>query len=250
MKQPYADRGGRTGRAGRLPGSVAACPARRRRCGAKSATWGLAISMLSFACGCFRITIDPQCPDEIEVGQTGALIAHQATPGAIARYFWEADPPDRTAIADSAEPDTSFEALLAGPVTFTLTATDGLFQMIDTCTTTIVAPGEGEPEPEPEPELSVNLVANPTMIDLGGGEASSLLTCTNTGDVPATLTIDQLDGPPANLTPALPGIVVAEFPQTAGEYVFRCLATDAAGQRSDPAVVTVTLQGSSRPGPR
>lgn len=196
--------------------------------------------------GCYRISINPQCPDTLEEGQNGALVANEDNTGAIADYLWEAGPALRVTIENENRADTTFVAERSGTVIFTLTASDGLFQMIDTCTTLIVPPDDGEPEPEPG--VSVNLVANPTTIALGSGEASALLTCTNTGTTSATLTIDQLDGPPAQLTSAVPGISVAEFPQTAGTYVFRCIGTDADGNRSDPSVARVTLQ--SRSGPR
>lgn len=203
----------------------------------------LLAGMLGFT-GCFRITINPQCPDQIEEGLTGALIANQESAGAIATYLWEARPESRVSIANPDEPETAFVAERAGTVTFTLTASDGLFQMIDTCTTVITTPDSGEPE------LSVNLVANPMLITLGTDEASTLLTCVNTGTTSATLTIDQLDGAPTELTPVLPGISVAEFPSAAGVYTFRCIGTDSEGNRSEPSVVRVTVQSSTRSGSR
>ncbi len=200
-------------------------------------------SCLFLLCGCFRITIDPQCPDQIEVGQTGDLIAHEATPGGIPRYLWQADSAGRVAIANDDEPDTTFEALRAGQVIFTLMAADGFFQMIDTCTTTIVPAGGTNPEPD----LSVNLIAAPAIIVIGVGDPSSLLTCTSTGTTPATLTIDQLDGPPAELTSVVPGISVAVFGNQAGTYTFRCVGADAQGNSSDPATVRVTLSPQTSP---
>jgi|CXWL01.1.fsa_nt_gi hypothetical protein len=208
-----------------------------------------AVLAAAFVCcaGCIRITIDPQCPEEIVEGSTGELVANEANTGAIPTYLWEADPAGRVTIADDKEASTSFEALRSGQVIFTLTASDGLFQMIDTCTTVITTATEPEPLPEPEPNIIVTLVANPTTVEPSG---STLLTCTNTGTTSATLTIDQLDGAPVEVTVALPGISVAEFGTELGTYTFRCLGTDAQGNRSEPALVRVTLSGGPRPPPR
>jgi len=204
-----------------------------------------ALALASF-CACTRITIDPQCPDEIEIGATGQLLAREANPGGIPTYSWKASPARSVRIADSDAADTSFEALAEGDVIFTLTAADGLFQMIDSCSTRIVSA-----EPEPEIDLSVALVANPTTVEIGGEDPSTLLTCTRTGDTPvATFVIDQTEGPTAVLTGALPGIAVAVMPSEPDIYVFRCIGTDADGNDSEPATVTVTVVRETRPPPR
>lgn len=203
---------------------------------------------LVFLCGCFRITINPECPREIEEGQTGDLIAHEGTPGAIPTYLWEGDPAGRVELVDEDQPNATFEAIRSGQVVFTLTANDGLFQMVRSCTTTITEPGGGPP-PDPEPEIVLLLVANPTEIVLGDEDPSVLLTCTNTGTTPATLIIDQLDGPPGSLTPVSPGTSVAVLPRQPATYTFRCLGTDAQGNRSDLATVRVIVS-NGRPSPR
>lgn len=197
-----------------------------------SSVRALVPSCMLLLVGCIRITINPQCPDNLEVGQVGALIANEENTGAIATYLWEAVPAGRVDIDDPESAETTFEALRAGQVQFTLTASDGLFQMIDTCTTTIGSS-------EPELDLEVSLVANPTTV---GPNGSTLLTCTSIGNTAVVeFTIDQLDGAFTVITEALPGVSVAEFATATGTYTFRCIGEDADGNESEPATVDVTL---------
>lgn len=188
--------------------------------------------ILFYSDGCIRITVNPQCPEQMEVGQVGGLIANEHNTGAIPTYSWVAVPAGRVDIEDPQAPDTTFEALRPGTVEFTLTAADGLFQMIDTCTTVIGSSG-------PDIDLEVRLTASPTTVEPNG---STLLTCTSTGDTPVvSYTIDQLDGPFTEITEAIPGVSVVEFASAPGTYTFRCIGEDSDGNQSDPATVEVML---------
>jgi hypothetical protein len=186
--------------------------------------------------GCFKISIKPTCPAEMNVGDTGDLVANEVDPGAIPTYLWEAFPPTAVQIADPAVPTTTFEAVANGEVTFRLTASDGLFQVVDTCRTQIAtAPVT----------VTVTLVAAPQRLAQG---ESTLLTCTSTGATPAvSYVVDQLDGPLAELTTVAPGVAVGIL-NVAGDAVFRCIGTDADDNPSAPALVTVTVTRPSRPG--
>ena len=147
-------------------------------------------------------------------------------------------------IDDPDEAQASFEALAEGNVTFMLTAADGFFQAIATCTTVIVSA-------EPDLDLQVALTANPTSVETGAEAPSTLLTCMRTGDTPVTtITIDQADGPPAELTEVFPGTSVAVMENEPGTYTFRCIGTDDKGNDSAPALVTVTVVEGGRPPPR
>jgi hypothetical protein len=188
--------------------------------------------------GCFKISINPTCPATVSVGDTGDLVANEVDPGAIPTYLWEAFPATAVQIADPAVPTTTFEAMAIGEVTFRLLASDGLFQVVDTCRTQIAtAPVTVT--------VTVTLVAVPQRLAQG---ESTLLTCTSTGATPAvSFVVDQLDGPLAELTTVSPGVAVAIL-NVAGDAVFRCIGTDADANSSDPALVTVTVTRPSRPG--
>ncbi|MDO8632496.1 MAG: hypothetical protein Q7R41_18595 [Phycisphaerales bacterium] len=194
------------------------------------------LACLFLAGGCFKISINPTCPAEISVGDTGDLAANEVDPGAIPTYLWEAFPTAAVQIADSAVPTTTFEAMANGEVTFRLTASDGLFQVVDTCRTQIATAPVS---------VTVTLVAAPPRLAQG---ESTLLTCTSAGATPAvSFVVDQLDGPLAELTTVAPGVAVGIL-NVAGDAVFRCIGTDANGNPSDPALVTVTVTRPSRPG--
>jgi hypothetical protein len=186
--------------------------------------------------GCFKISINPTCPAELGVGDTGDLVANEVDPGAIPKYKWEAFPPTAVRITDPAVPTTTFDAMANGEVTFRLTASDGLFQVEGICKTLVAtAPVT----------VTVTLVAAPQRLVQG---ESTLLTCTSTGATPAvSFVIDQSAGPLAELTTVAPGVAVAIL-NVAGDAVFRCIGTDANGNPSDPALVTVTVTRPSRPG--
>lgn len=202
----------------------------RRRC----VTWLLLTACLASGPGCFKISIQPSCPDEIAPGAMGELAANEVDPGAIPVYLWEAFPPTAVEIVEPTQPTTTFEALTTGQVVFRLTASDGLFQVVNTCHTQIVASLP-----------TVLLTAAPQSLPQG---ESTLLTCTSTGAVPAvSFAIDQLDGPFAELTAVVPGTSVGVFNE-AGDVTFRCIGTDATGRRSAPALVTVSVTRPTRPG--
>lgn len=184
----------------------------------------------------FQNLNQPLVPTTLSSGETGDLIANETTPGAIATYLWEAFPPASVQITDPAMNSTTFQATAEGEVTFRLTANDGLFVVQGTCKTLIGTPAVS---------VAVTLVANPQSFPEGD---STLLTCTSSGSSPVvSFVVDQLDGPLADLTTVAPGVAVAVI-GTTGDAVFRCLGTDADGNRSDPALVTVSVTRPSRPG--
>jgi len=184
--------------------------------------------------GCFKISINPTCPATASVGDTGNLVANEKDAGHIPTYLWNATPATAVTIADPTKPDTTFKAVTNGEVTFHLAASDGLFQADGTCKTQISTSS-----------VVVALVANPLTADLGVQNPSTMLTCTSTGATPAiSFVISQANGPTTQqLRIVSPGISVAVFDK-AGDAVFRCIGTDAGGNQSPPAEVTVTVTRS------
>ena len=196
----------------------------------------MVLVLATLCAGCFKISISPTCPVTMSAGDSGDLTAHEQTPGAIATYLWEAFPPASVQIADPALNNTTFQALSEGEVTIRLTANDGLFVVQGTCKTLVGTPAVS---------VAVTLVANPQSFPQGD---STLLTCTSSGASPVvSFVVDQLDGPLADLTTVAPGVAVAIIDAT-GDAIFRCFGTDADGNRSDPALVTVTVTRPGRPG--
>jgi len=88
-----------------------------------------------FICGCTAISIAPSCPNTLKVGESAPLLANELNPGAIAVYSWTVDPPFVGQVRDPSIPATFFDAAAEGDATITLTASDGLYQVISFCTT-------------------------------------------------------------------------------------------------------------------
>ena len=114
-------------------------------------TWGMAYLFVS-PIGCSRIAVAPSCPAELTIGQSGPIDAHESQAGAIPTYQWEAIPPEAGAFDAAAAASTRFLALQAGAVTLRLTASDGLFQVVDECRITVIAVAAPPPVPPPPPD--------------------------------------------------------------------------------------------------
>ena len=192
---------------------------------------GLWMPILCILSGCTSISVEPSCPDELEVGQSGTVMANERNPGEIPTYAWEAFPADAGTFNDSSAPNTSFLAQKEGEVVIRLTASDGLYQMIAECRITVV----------PSVDVSVSFQVDPDPAVLG---ESAILFCSSVGETEAvTLTLEQVDGPMVTLSPLSEG--VATFtPQEIGELAFSCVGATEEGRQSEPSVVTVSVTAS------
>ena len=74
----------------------------------------------------------------MKVGEVEVVAANERNPGEIARYLWEAIPPEAGMFEMPEAPLTRVTALAVGDVIIRLTASDGLYQMIAECRTSII----------------------------------------------------------------------------------------------------------------
>jgi hypothetical protein len=185
---------------------------------------GAAAGLLS----CTRITIDPTCPDELEVTESGEVRANVQQPGAVPTYLWQVIPADAGRFANPDQPNTTFEALKTGEAALRLTASDSLFQEIAVCRTNIVPPSG----------MVVSLRAEPQRPFVG--EITNL-TCESVGQTTATqFTLEQVAG--IEVTLASTGTGTARFtPSQTGELQFRCEGRTSRGRDTAEASVTVTV---------
>lgn len=183
---------------------------------------------LTAAGGCTFISIDPTCPEELKVGESGEVAANPENEGAVPWYIWEVIPSDAGGFADGAAEVTTFQALKEGEATIRLTAGDGLFQMIAECTTQVVGVSD----------LAVSLSASPTILEVG---RTTTLECTSVGETEATtLTVQQISGESDPLVEYLPGVYTSTT-SAPGVRMYQCIGTTDEGVESEPAVVTVTV---------
>lgn len=191
----------------------------------------MVVGLFTLLPGCTRITISPECPETLRVGESGNVRANELTPGAIATYLWEVFPAEAGTFSNASQPNTSFEAAMEGTATLRLTASDGLFQVIDECTTTISGV-EG---------AGVAMSANPNPALVGD---TVTLTCTDNGTLPAVvLAITQTDG--GNVDLSQTGSGTASFITTEiGDLEFRCVGEAEGGVQSEPAFVTISVTQS------
>lgn len=186
--------------------------------------WTLVVCGLG---GCTSVSVNPDCPSEMEVGQSGSVWANEKNPGAVPTYKWEAIPSDAGTFTDPAAADTSFKALKEGDVVIRLTATDGLYQSIGECHVTIGT----------TVDAAVSLTVDPNPVVIG---VTAILFCTSTGEVEAvTRTLEQNSGVSVTLSPLSEGVatfVAAEV----GDLTFQCVGTTDAGQQTEPSEVTVS----------
>ncbi|MCH8243760.1 MAG: VCBS repeat-containing protein, partial [Planctomycetes bacterium] len=96
--------------------------------------------LVALCAGCTSISIQPSCPNELAVGESGRVAANELNPGEIAIYLWQVFPSDAGTFADPGQPTTTFQAAKTGEVLIRLTASDGLYQVISSCVTSIVEP--------------------------------------------------------------------------------------------------------------
>ncbi len=178
--------------------------------------------------GCDSISIAPACPRELRVGETGPVQANEINPGAIATYRWEVLPAEAGVFADPTEPTTTFEATVAGEAVLSLTASDGLYQVISFCNTRITSPTSVE----------VALEASSTEPEVG---FLVTLTCTSVGETTAaSFSVTQAEGATVALSELLAGVFLFTATQV-GDLTFECVGESDDGGRSDPAVVTVAV---------
>lgn len=197
--------------------------------------WRISSVLIALCAGCTSITIEPSCPAELAVGQSGRVAANQTNPGEIATYLWRVFPADAGSFENSTQATTTFLAANTGDVLIRLTASDGLYQVVSSCVTRIVEPTE----------VAVSLTADVTeaAVDEPVG-----LTCTSIGASFALgVTIVQVDGAAGTLTEVLVG--ASEFLATEpGEATFSCTGIDINGELSAPATVTVTITADTNGG--
>lgn len=187
--------------------------------------WSLILCGLG---GCTSVSVDPECPSELAVGESGSVWANEKNPGEIPTYQWEAIPPDAGTFADPAAPDTSFKAEKEGEVVLRLTASDGLYLAVDECHTTVVA----------SVDVAVSLQVDPDPAVVG---ETAILFCSNVGEAETvTRTLEQVDGSPVTLDPLAEGVATF-LPTEIGELTFSCVGSTDAGRQSQPSVVTVSV---------
>lgn len=177
--------------------------------------------------GCTSVSVDPDCPSEMEVGQAGSVWANEKEPGAVPTYKWEAVPSDAGTFTDPAAANTTFKALKEGDVIIRLTATDGLYQSIGECHVTIGT----------TVNAAVSLTVDPDPVVIG---EMAILFCSSTGEVEAvTRTLEQNSGAEVTLSPLSEGVatfVAAEV----GDLTFQCVGATETGQQTEPSEVTVS----------
>ncbi len=198
------------------------------------ATMGFTLVLL--LTGCTGISVQPSCPTELDVSESGAVSANEQNPGAIARYQWEAIPSNMGAFDDPTAPTTIFRPDATGDVELKLTASDGIYQVISSCVTKIIGP----------PNVSVSLSASPQT---AGIDEVVTLTCLSTGDVAATiLSVTQVSGPAIRISDISPGVVTIR-PLVEGTTRFQCIGESGAGESSNPVEVTITVSAEPDPVP-
>ncbi len=178
--------------------------------------------------GCASISIQPTCPSELAVGESGSVAANEIDPGAIPTYLWEVLPSGAGTFTNATSPTTSFTALQAGSAVIRLTASDGLFQVISQCTTIVSGPNQ----------VAVSITAN---VNPAGVDQTVTLTCSSIGVTPAiTFVIEQISGPSISLIQNGNGMVTLT-PAITGSPQFQCIGSSNDGQDSDPATLTLTV---------
>lgn len=187
--------------------------------------WTLILCTLG---GCTYISVDPECPDELEVGASGSVWANEKNPGAIPIYQWEAVPSDAGTFADATVPNTDFTAAKEGAVVIRLMASDGLFRFLGECHLTVVAPGD----------VAVSLTVDPDPPIVG---EEAILFCSSVGEAEAvTRGVEQVEGPSVTLSVLSEGVATFS-PTEVGELTFSCTGETASGRPSEASVVTVSV---------
>ncbi len=180
---------------------------------------------LTVAAGCTAITIEPTCPNELNVGESGSVQANVRNPGAIAEYLWEVFPADAGTFASATSPDTTFEPAKEGEAIIRLTASDGLYQVVSQCST-LVGDTALRVQPSCPNELSVgepgSVQANPE----NAGDATEYLWEVSPADAG---TFANASAPDTTFEAGQPG-----------EAVITVTATDGTSQAVDQCVTNVS----------
>jgi len=188
----------------------------------------LCLGVMPVLCGCTPISIAPVCPNSLRVGESGPVVSNVQDPKAIASYQWEAFPEGAGTFERPTAPDTRFTPSIEGDVVLRLTASDGLYQVISQCVTS-VAGAVG---------ASVALRAEPAAAIVGD---IVTLTCSSNGTFDLSVfAITQTEGADVELTQESQS--VATFtPLEIGDVTFRCVGETSSGAQTDPATVTITV---------
>lgn len=188
----------------------------------------VAATCLVFFRACTSISIAPECPTEMRVGESREVFANETNPGAIATYRWEVFPITAGTFSNATNPNTRFQALREGDALLRLTASDGLYQVISECHTQV----------QGFVNVAVRLLASDTSVNLLDPVT---LTCESVGSTEAvTINIVQITGGIVDLIETAEGIVRFEADRT-GDLMFRCVGENAAGEQSEPTFVTVNV---------
>ncbi len=193
----------------------------------------LAIGLGLITCffGCTPISIAPVCPNSLRVGESGPVVSNVANPKGLATYQWDAIPSDAGTFENPNVPETRFTPSIEGDIVLRLTASDGLFQVISECVTSVTgAVG-----------ASVSLLADPAAALVG---EVVTLTCSSDGTFDLTVfAITQTEGVAVDLQQVSQS--VATFtPSEIGDVTFRCIGETSRGAQTDPATATITVNQS------
>jgi hypothetical protein len=185
-------------------------------------------SALALLSGCTRISVAPDCPADLEVGESVTIKANETNPGAIPTYKWQVSPADAGTFDPTDAAETSFTAAKPGDATVRLTAADGLFQVIEECQITVAEAGD----------VVVSLSVTPDPPVLG---ESAMVVCRSIGEtVAATRILEQTGDVTVQFTLETEG--VGTFTPTEDAVLeFTCTGQSAGGRDSEPAVLTVTV---------
>ncbi len=189
---------------------------------------GCVVVVAALLGGCTSISVAPSCPETLRVGDTGEVRANGANAGAIATHLWEVFPTDAGSFADPDAANTTFLAEAEGGVVIRLTASDGIWQVVEQCATTI----------EGFVELALFLTADPTAPVVG---EEVTLACQSTGSLDAeNVTIVQFSGETVDLSDMRRG--TTKFtPSVAGDIVFGCTGEGPDGTPAESAELPVTI---------
>lgn len=188
--------------------------------------------------GCTGISVEPSCPAELVVGDSGTLKAHEKDEGAVPKYEWKVLPETAGTIDKPTEPSTTFTAKAAGKATFRLTARDGLYQVISECSTRIITLAS----------IAVALETSPS--EPVAGDTVTLTCSTETIIQRGTRTIEQVD---ADGDDAVELTQVAEGTETfvatePGDFTFRCVVASGVGddaEQVESEILTITVAPSA-----
>ena len=178
--------------------------------------------------GCTGIAIEPSCPKELLVGESGSVFANQENEGAIPTFLWEVFPDEAGELENPAAPTTKFQAAAAGQVVFRLTASDGLYQVISECGTRVISFAD----------LSVSIGAGSVAAKTGD---TVTLTCSTPRALDGVvLAVEQVSGASVDLVQGTDGNATF-VPDNSGALTFLCSAVNAEGARAQSALLTVSV---------